>query len=268
MFSELMSDYISNSEQNVEMTAATEQPGSSQASTDSTNPEHGAENTTQNKAGPPLKVTDYSLEGWPNSNNKPVCEVSTAEEAASQDSVIATPVGAPRTPSIHRDPSGCLALTNSADRNPFLSAYTQSGVTSKAPNKPNENLSTQIEDNPLRYVFRTPPSRNLSSDPGNTEQSTYTPNSKASAKTAPDSTVTRIRRESQAAREDFRSSLGQLSQVHSRLAREKREHAMRADVIMRDMDEIERASWKYKQKDTQNQGRLEVSMPPVNDLIK
>ena len=36
MFSELMSDYISNSEQNVEMTAATEQPGSSQASPDST----------------------------------------------------------------------------------------------------------------------------------------------------------------------------------------------------------------------------------------
>ena len=79
MFPEFMSDYISNSEQNVEMTAATGQPGSSQASPDSTNPVDGAENTTQNNAWPPLEVTDYSLEGWPNSNNKPLCEVGTAE---------------------------------------------------------------------------------------------------------------------------------------------------------------------------------------------
>ena len=44
MFSELMSNYIPNSEQNVEMTAATQQPGSSQASLDSINPVDGAEN--------------------------------------------------------------------------------------------------------------------------------------------------------------------------------------------------------------------------------
>ena len=38
MFSELMSDYISNTEQNMEMTSAAEQLGSSQASPDSTDP--------------------------------------------------------------------------------------------------------------------------------------------------------------------------------------------------------------------------------------
>ena len=80
----------------------------------------GAENTTQKTALPPLEVTDYSLEGWPNSNKKPLCEVSTTEEDASQDSDIATPMAAPRTPSIHRDPSGSHTLTNSAVRNPFL----------------------------------------------------------------------------------------------------------------------------------------------------
>ena len=167
-----------------------------------------------------------------------MCEINTTEEAASQDSNVATPVAAPRTPSIHRNPSGSHTLTKGVGRNPFLSGYTQPGDTSKAPNKPNENQRTQIDDKPLRYVFRTPPSRNLSFGPGNTERSTYTPNSRASAETAPDSAITKIRKESQTVREDFRSSLAQLSRIHSRLARENNKHTMRADVIMKDMDEM------------------------------
>ena len=114
MFSEIMSDYIPNSEQNAEIAAA-EQPGSSRASPDSTNPVDGAENTTQNNTWPPLEVTDYSLREWPNLNNGPLCEKDTTEEAASHDSNVATPVAAPRTPLIHRDPSGSHALTNSAN---------------------------------------------------------------------------------------------------------------------------------------------------------
>ena len=84
MFSELMSHYIPNLEQNAETTAAAERPGSSPASPDSTNPVDGAGNTTQNIAWPPLEVTDCSLEEWPNSNNKPLCEIDTTEEAALQ----------------------------------------------------------------------------------------------------------------------------------------------------------------------------------------
>ena len=72
----------------------------------------------------------------------------------------------------------------------------------------------------------------------NFERSNHTPNSRASAETAPNSTITKIQKEMQAARKDFRNSLAQLSQVHSRLARENGEHVMRADVIMRDMDEM------------------------------
>ena len=118
-----------------------------------------------------------------------------------------------------------------------------------------------MEYNPLRYVFRTPPSRNLSSGQGNTERLTYTPNSRASVETAPDST--KIRKESQAAREDFRGNLAQLSQVHPRLARENSEHAMRAEVIMRDMDKMrERVSWKYKQKDAKTKEDSKHAWPP------
>ena len=136
-FSEILFDYIPNSEQNAEIPAAAEQSGSSPASPDSTNPVDGAENTTQNNTWPPLEVTDYSLREWPNSNKKPLCEIDTTEEAASQDH--------PRTPSIHRNPSGSHTLTNSADRNPFLIGYTQPGNTSKGSNKSNENQATQID---------------------------------------------------------------------------------------------------------------------------
>ena len=68
VFSELMSYFISNAEQNTEMTAVVEQLGSSQASPDSTNPVDGTGKFTRNKAWPRLEVTDYSLEEWPNSN--------------------------------------------------------------------------------------------------------------------------------------------------------------------------------------------------------
>ena len=78
MFSELMSDHISITEQNMEMTTAAEQLGSSQASPDSTDPVDSTGSTTRNNAWPPLEVTDYSLEEWPNSNKKPPYETSAA----------------------------------------------------------------------------------------------------------------------------------------------------------------------------------------------
>ena len=202
------------------------------------------------------------------SNNKPLCEMSTAEEITSHNSDLATPLAAPRTPSSHRDPLGSLALTNSADRNPFSSAYTRQAGASRALNNQNENPPTQIEDNPLRYVFNPPPPRSLSFGLANTERPTYTPSSKTSAETAPESTVTKKRKESQAVREDFRTSLAQLSQVHSRLARDNGEHAMRAGAIMRDMDEMRKGFLEIQAEGRQNQGRLEASMASLNNLIK
>ena len=95
MFSELMSDYISNTEQNMEMTTAAEQLGSSQASPDSTDPVDSTGSTTRNNAWPLLEVTDYSLEEWLNSNKKPPYETSEAEETASQNSNHSTPVAPP-----------------------------------------------------------------------------------------------------------------------------------------------------------------------------
>ena len=156
MFSELMSDYVSNSEQNADITTAAEQPSSSPASPNSTNLLDSAENATQGNTWPLLEVTDYSLKEWPNSNNELVSGMATTEKNASQDSNKTTPVAAPRIPSIHRNPLGSLAQTSSADRNPFLNAYTQQAGPTKTSNNRDENPPAQVEDNPLRFLFKTP----------------------------------------------------------------------------------------------------------------
>ena len=108
----------------------------------------------------------------------------------------------------------------------------------------------------------------MSFGPGIAELSTHTPSFKISAETAPDSTVTKTCKESQAVREDFRSSLAQLSQVHSRLERENGEHAMRVDAILRDMEELRKGLMEIQAEGRQYQGRLEASMTSLNDLIK
>ena len=271
MFLEFMSYYIPSTDQNMEMTTAAEQLGSSQASPDSTNPVDSTGNTTRNNAWPPLEVIDYSLEEWPNSNKKPQNETSAAEETASQNSNHSTPVAAPRTPLVKKNPLGSHALDISANRNnqnPFLRGNAQKTGPSTAPAQPNDDQPTQTEDNPLRYVFRTPPSRNLDLAPRRMDRLDHTPNSRASMETAPDSTVTKITKESQAVREEFRNSLAQLSQVHSRLSRENTEHVIRADVIMRDMDEMRKGLLEIQAEGRQSQGRLEASMASLNDLIK
>ena len=59
-----------------------------------------------------------------------------------------------------------------------------------------------------------------------------------------------------------------MSQVHSRLSRENTEHVMRADVIMRDMDETRKGLLEIQAEGRQSQARLEASMASLNDLIK
>ena len=83
--------------------------------------------------------------------------MSTAEKNTTQDSDKTTPVAAPRTPSIHRNPQGSLAQTISADRNPFLNAYTQQAGPTKTSNNRDENPSAQVEETPLQFLFKPPP---------------------------------------------------------------------------------------------------------------
>ena len=267
MFSEIMSDYIPNSEQNAEM-AAISQPNSSRASPDSATLADGVKNTTRSNAWPPLEVSNYTLDEWPNSNIRQTCRQNNTNEVITQASGIATPVAALLTPITCRDTLGPHAPASTEDRIPFLSGYTRSRASAKMPNKSVANQQTMTEGNLLRYIFRTSPMAGPSTGPDNAERLTYTPDSKASTDTAPDSTVTKAKKESQAIREDFRNSLGHLTQVQSRLTPENNEYVMRADAIMRDMDEKREGFLEIQAEGRQNKGRLEASMAFLNDLIK
>ena len=56
--------------------------------------------------------------------------------------------------------------------------------------------------------------------------------------------------------------------MQSRVERENNEHAMRADAMMRNMDEMRKGLLEIQAEGRQNQGRLEASMASLNDLIK
>ena len=268
VFSEAMSDFVPSQEQHAEIAVATSQPNSSRASPDSTNLPDNTENTTQRNAWPPLGVTDYSLENWPNSNQGPTSEPSIVDTPNEQNDTPMTPRADPRTADVERNPPGSQKMINSVGGNPFRSGYALPEGPTKTSNGPVENSKTSITENPLRYVFRTPPSVTPKINYANASRTSHTPESQASADTNLDSTITKARKEMQTVREDFQSSLAQLAQVQTRLARENSEHEMRADMIMRDMDELRKGLLEMQAEGRQNQGRLEASMTSLNDLIK
>ena len=268
VFSEAMSDFVPSQEQNAEIAVATSQPNSSRASPDSTNLPDNTENTTQRNTWPPLEVTDYSFENWPNSNQGPTTEPSIVDTPNEQNDTPMTPRADPRTADVERNPPGSQEMINSVGGNPFRSGYALPEAPAKTSNGPMENSKTNITENPLGYVFRTPPSVTPKINYANASRTSHTPDSQASADTNLDSTITKARKEMQTVREDFQSSLAQLAQVQTRLARENNEHEMRADMIMRDMDELRKGLLEMQAEGRRNQGRLEAFMASLNDLIK
>ena len=268
VFSEAMSDFVPSQDQNAEIAVATSQPNSSRASPDSTNLPDNTVNTTQRNAWAPLEVTDYSLENWPNSNQGPTSEPSIVDTPNEQNDTPLTPRADPRTADVERNPPGSQEMISSVGGNPFRSGYALPEAPAKTSNRPAENSKTNITENPLRYVFRTPPSVRPKINYANASRTSHTPDSQASADTNLDSTITKARKEMQTVREEFQSSLAQLAQVQTRLARENNEHEMRADMIMRDMDELRKGLLEMQAEGRQNQGRLEASMASLNDLIK
>ena len=87
VFLEIMSDNVSNADQNAELALAS-QTKSSRASPDSTNP---VEATCQSNVWPPVEVTGYSLDGCSNSNIRLANEQTTTSEWIQQTGTRATP---------------------------------------------------------------------------------------------------------------------------------------------------------------------------------
>ena len=71
-----------------------------------------------------------------------------------------------------------------------------------------------------------------------TERMDHMPCSRINSTTAPNLTITEGIKESKAIGEDL--DIAKLTKVQSQLARENKTHALPADVIMREMDEMHR----------------------------
>ena len=149
---DIMPDNLSNADENAEMASAS-QPESSRDSLDSTNSMDGAEATRQSNVWPPLEITNYSLDGWPNSNNRLANEQTTTNEWIPQTSTSATPEKAPPKTATPRDSSGSHASTSSENKNLFLRGFTPRKRQTKPQDKSADKPENPVEDNLLRLTF-------------------------------------------------------------------------------------------------------------------
>ena len=82
------------------------------------------------------------------------------------------------------------------------------------------------------------------------------------------SSITRSIQETEAIKEDFGKSLAQLKQVLAKLMQENNDHAQRAEVLMKEMDEMRKGLVEMQMEGPISQGKLESSIASINDLFK
>ena len=166
-------------------------------------------------------MTNYSLDGWLNSNKRLANRQTNEWIPRTSTSVI--PEEAPPKTETDRDPSGSHASTSSENKNLFLRGFTPRKIQANLQDKSADKQENPVEHNPQRFTFRTPPMAGPSARLADTERMDHTLGSRISSTTAPDSTITKDIKESKAIREDFRHSQAKLTKVQLRLAIENNE---------------------------------------------
>ena len=97
---------------------------------------------------------------------------------------------------------------------------------------------------------------------------TISPHSGSSSKASPSSTITGGIKETEAIREDMGWSMARLKQIQAELAQENGDHARRAEVLMKEVEELRRGLIEIKMEGHINQGKLETSMASIKDLAE
>ena len=150
----------------------------------------GAELLRPRNTWPALEVINYSLDDWPNSNNRPVKEQITTKEWTQQASTCATTVVVLPIPKTQRDPSNSQSTTSSEDKNPFLRRFTQQKTPANSLSRQAGKQKTPIESNPLKFTFRTLPAKGPKDGPNNVELLVYISHSRVSSTAALDAAIT------------------------------------------------------------------------------
>ena len=242
---DLMSDNISNAEQNSQM-AFSSLPNSSRASSDIANL---ADGTAKNLSGvgPPLKTSENALGDWPISKREQATS-SNIKVLADNMKMGITLVGVTPQLSIEADPLG-----------PRIPMFSACGNAFPHP------AVTPSESHLQNYTFTKPP---LLGPSTLRLERTISPHSGSGSIASPNSTITGGIKETEAIREDLGWSMAQLKQIQAELAQENSDHARRAEVLMKEMDELRRGVIELKMEARINQDKMETSMASVKGLTE
>ena len=85
---------------------------------------------------------------------------------------------------------------------------------------------------------------------------------------SPGSTITRGIKETETLREDFGQSVAQLKQVDAKLTQENKDHAQRAGVMVKEIDELRKGLIEIKMEGRSRQSKMDSSIASISDLIR
>ena len=243
---DVTSDNVSNAEQNSQM-AFSSLPNSSRASSDIANLADGTAKNLGN-VWPPLNTSEIALGDWSISSREQATS-SNIKEWAENMSMDITLGGITPQLSIEEDLLG--------PRTPMFSACGNA-LAHPAVTPSGSHLQY--------YTFTKPPLIGPS-----TFQLEGTPISQYAGSgsiATPSSTLTGGIEGTETIREDLGWSMAQLKQIQAELAQENSGHARRAEVLMKEVEELRRGLIEIMMEGHVNQGKLETSMASIKDLAE
>ena len=253
----LMSDNLSNVEQNSRI-AQSSQQSSSQASSDSAELANETP-MNRNNVWPPLNTSVIMTGDWPNSNK----ELATSSDISKwvENMNVGMTLGE-ITPHLGTsvDPldSGAPAFGTKEDTledTAVVPLGTQLG-----------KRKTRKEVALPNYALTTPPLMNPSTL--QLERTRTSQHSDAGSVASPNSTIARGIKETEAIREEFGRNMEQLKQVQVKLAQENNNHVRQAETLVMEMETLRKEVSEIKMEGRVNQGKIEASMGSIKDLTE
>ena len=253
---DVMSDNMSNAEQNSQM-AYFSQLNSSRTSSDSANFVNG---TAMNcgSVWPPMNNSAIAWGDWPNSNGEQATSSNISKSVEDKNAGMALGEITPQV-SLGVDPLGFGVPVFAASRN----AVADTASTPSGNQLGKRETAKEVNQN---YTFTTPPLLDLSTF---RLECTATPQDSGSGSVASSSsTITRGIKETEAINEDLGRSMAQLKQVQAELSQENSDHAQRAEVLMKEVEELRRGVLEMKTEGRINQDKMETTMASVKGLTE
>ena len=253
---DVMSDNMSNAEQNSQM-AYFSQLNSSRTSSDSANFVNG---TAMNcgSVWPPMNNSAIAWADWPNSNGEQATSSNISKSVEDKNAGMALGEITPQV-SLGVDPLGSGVPVFAASRN----AVADTASTPSGNQLGKRETAKEVNQN---YTFTTPPLLDLSTF---RLECTATPQDSGSGSVASSSsTITRGIKETEAINEDLGRSMAQLKQVQAELSQKNSDHAQRAEVLMKEVEELRRGVLEMKTEGRINQDKMETTMASVKGLTE